>query len=273
MLQLSALVALHWVFLDFVPQVLCWMQILTEGRSWLDSDVVLLEKFTGGSGSVGIGTVLLEHAMLVTAEIGHNVKLKDLIDIPQSSDAITSMWSIFWKLTGPWLIPMSPQTMMLCPPHESLSITHILRHTHTLPSAVETQNRLSSQNWTLLYCSMVMSCCPLQAFLSVTICKNRTSSRTSTMDIVGGQAATDGVGTDGSLLSSNDMMNRLNCKTVNRSSRCWRRIKRSCRHVVTDSGTTTARAIVGAVTGGISMLQTVDGPDVNVICIFTLSCS
>ena len=33
-----------------------------------------------------------------------------------------------------------------------------------------------------------------------------------------------------------------------------------------DSGTTNARAIVGAVDGVISMLQTVDSPDVNVIC-------
>ena len=33
--------------------------------------------------------------------------------------------------------------------------------------------------------------------------KNRTSSRTSTMDVAGGQAATDGVGNDGSLLCSN----------------------------------------------------------------------
>ena len=34
------------------------------------------------------------------------------------------------------------------------------------------------------------------------ICKNRTSSKTSIMDIAGGQAAMDGVGTDGSLLLS-----------------------------------------------------------------------
>ena len=57
----------------------------------------------------------------------------------------------------------------------------------------------------------------LQSFLSVTVCKNRTSSRTSTM------------------------------------------------------------VITGAVVGVISMMQTVDGPDVNVICICndlrTLSCS
>ena len=42
-----------------------------------------------------------------------------------------------------------------------------------------------------------------------------------------------------------------------------------------DSGKTTARAIVGAVGGVISMLQTVNSPDVNVICndLRTLSCS
>ena len=44
-----------------------------------------------------------------------------------------------------------------------------------------------------------------------------------------------------------------------------------------DSGTTNAWAIVGAVGGVISMLQTVDTPDINVICICndlrTLSCS
>ena len=34
-----------------------------------------------------------------------------------------------------------------------------------------------------------------------------------------------------------------------------------------DSGTTTARAIVGAVCGVISTLQTVDSPDLNVTCI------
>ena len=47
---------------------------------------------------------------------------------------------------------------------------------------------------------MLTSCGTLYSFLSARLCKNRTSSRTSTMDIVGGQAATDGVGTDGSLL-------------------------------------------------------------------------
>ena len=44
-----------------------------------------------------------------------------------------------------------------------------------------------------------------------------------------------------------------------------------------DSGTTTARAIVDAVGGVISMMQTVDSPDVNGMCICndlrTLSCS
>ena len=43
------------------------------------------------------------------------------------------------------------------------------------------------------------------------VSKNRTSSRTSTVDIVGGQAETDGVGrpTDGSLLCSSGIMSRL----------------------------------------------------------------
>ena len=46
----------------------------TEGRPWHDSDVVLLGKVPGGSGSVGGGIVLLEHVMLVSAQIGHNEK-------------------------------------------------------------------------------------------------------------------------------------------------------------------------------------------------------
>ena len=33
---------------------------------------------------MGAGIVQLEHVMLVTAKIGHNVKSKDLIDIPLS---------------------------------------------------------------------------------------------------------------------------------------------------------------------------------------------
>ena len=84
--------------LDFVPQVLCLIQIRTEGRPWHDSDVVLLEKVLVGSGSVGAGIVLLEHVMLVTAIIGHNVKSKDLIDIPQCRNAITSTWANFSPL-------------------------------------------------------------------------------------------------------------------------------------------------------------------------------
>ena len=51
---------------------------------------MLLEKVPGGTGSVGKDIALLEHVMLVTARIGHNVKSKDLVDIPQSRDAITS---------------------------------------------------------------------------------------------------------------------------------------------------------------------------------------
>ena len=85
----------------------------------------------------------------------------------------------------------------------------------------------------------------------------------------------DGVGTDGSLLCSNGMTSRLSCcdesilqmLTQNKAIMSW----------CGNSGMTTARAIVGAVGGVISMLQTVDSPDVNVIGICnylrTLSCS
>ena len=65
------------------------------------------------------------------------------------------------------------------------------------------------------------------------------------MDIVAGQAATDGVGTDGSLLCSSGITSRLSCcgesvlqmLAQNKATLSWRG----------DSGTTTARAIVGAV--------------------------
>ena len=59
---------------------------------------MLLEKVPGGSGSVGAGIVLLEHVLLVTATLGHNVKSKDLIDIPQNSEAITSTWANILKI-------------------------------------------------------------------------------------------------------------------------------------------------------------------------------
>ena len=64
------------------------------------------------------------------------------------------------------------------------------------------------------------------------------------MDIVGGEAATDGVGTDGSLLCSSDKTSHLSC-----------------------CGDSVLRAIVGAVGGVISMLQTVDSPNITVISI------
>jgi hypothetical protein len=83
--------------LDFVPQVLYWIQIRTEGRPWHGYDVVLLEKVPGDPGSVGAGIVLLEHVILVTAKIGHNVRSKDLIDISLSRDAITSAWANILK--------------------------------------------------------------------------------------------------------------------------------------------------------------------------------
>ena len=67
-------------------------------RPWHDAHVVLLEKVPGGSGRVGAGIVLLEHVMLVTAKIGQKVKSKDLIDIPQSRNAITSTWANILKV-------------------------------------------------------------------------------------------------------------------------------------------------------------------------------
>ena len=62
----------------------------TESKPWHDVNVVPLEKILDDSGGVDAGIVLLEYVMLVTAKIGHNVKSKDSIDIPQSRDAITS---------------------------------------------------------------------------------------------------------------------------------------------------------------------------------------
>ena len=84
------------------------------------------------------------------------------------------------------------------------------------------------------------------------------------MDIVGGQAATDGVGTDGSLLCSSCMTSRLSCcgesvllmLAQNKAILSW----------CGDSGTTTARAIVGAVGGVISMLQTLTLYAFTTIC-------
>ena len=95
--------------LDCGPQVLCWLQIQTEDRPWHHSYIVLMEKVPGCSDSVGAGIVLLEHVMPVTAKIGHNVKLKDLMDIPQSRDAITSTWANILKDNRSRLIPMFPK--------------------------------------------------------------------------------------------------------------------------------------------------------------------
>ena len=75
--------------LDFVPQVLYWIRLRTDGRSWHDSDVVLLAKVPGGSGSKGVSIVLLEHAILMTVKIWHNVNSNGMITIPHSRDAIT----------------------------------------------------------------------------------------------------------------------------------------------------------------------------------------
>ena len=94
------------------------------------------------------------------------------------------------------------------------------------------------------------------------------------MDIVGGQAATDGFGTDGSLLCFNGMTSCISCgESVLQMLAQNKAIWSWCG----DSGTTTARAAIGAVGRVISMLQTVDSVDVNVIFIYndlrTLSCS
>ena len=95
------------------------------------------------------------------------------------------------------------------------------------------------------------------------------------MDIVLSQAATVGVGTDGSLLCSNSMTNHLNCcgESVLQMLAQNKAILSWCG----DSGTTTARAIGSTVDDVISILETVDSPDVNVISIsndlLTLSCS
>ena len=99
---------------------------------------------------------------------------------------------------------------------------------------------------------MLKSCGPLQSFLSVTVCKKRTSSKPSTVDTVGCQAATDGVGTNGSLLCSSGMRSRLSCcgESVLQMLAQNKAILSWCG----DSGSTTAPAIVGGV---ISMLQMV----------------
>ena len=72
------------------------------------------------------------------------------------------------------------------------------------------------------------------------------------MDIVGGQAATNGV------------TNRLSCcgESVFQMLAQNKTILSWCG----DSGLNSARAIVGAGAGVISLLQTVDSPDVNFIC-------
>ena len=74
------------------------------------------------------------------------------------------------------------------------------------------------------------------------------------------QAATDSVGTDMSLLCSSGMTSRLSCESVlqmlaqNKAILLW----------FGNLGKTTVWAIVS---GFISMLQTVDSPDINFICI------
>ena len=70
------------------------------------------------------------------------------------------------------------------------------------------------------------------------------------MDIIGCQAGPDGVGTDGSLQCSSGMTSRINCGesilqmlAQNKATLSW----------FVESGTTTARSIVDAVGGVVSM--------------------
>ena len=77
--------------------MLYWIQFRTKGKPWHEFEVVLLEMVPGGSCIVGADIVLLEHVMIETAKIGHNMKSKDLIDIPQCHDAITSTWANILK--------------------------------------------------------------------------------------------------------------------------------------------------------------------------------
>ena len=116
---------------------------------------------------------------------------------------------------------------------------------------------------------------PFQSFLSVMVCKNRISSRTFIMNIVEGHAVTDGVGTNGSMLSFSGMTCNISCcgKSVLQILAQIKAILSWCG----DSGNTTARSIVGDVGGVTSMSQTVDTLDFNAIFIFnnlcTLTCS
>ena len=95
------------------------------------------------------------------------------------------------------------------------------------------------------------------------------------MDIVVSQAATDGVDTDGSLLCSNGMTNRLSCcgesvlqmLVQNKAILSW----------CGDSRDDHSESIRNTCDDGISIFETVDSPDVYVISIsndlLTLSCS
>ena len=138
--------------------MLCWIQIRTEGRPWHDSDV-LLEKVPGGSDSVGAGIVLLEHVMLVTAKIGQDVKSKDLIGIPQNRDDINSTWAnhtcICVTFTSSSLDPYSA-----------------IRRRNTEPTFLMRRGLFSIAD-----SAIVDELWPFAAFA---VCKNRTSSMTST---------------------------------------------------------------------------------------------
>ena len=125
----------------------------------------------------------------------------------QSRDAITSTWAnILKENRSSFMIDPdgSPNSDALPTLWVSLYNTCIcVTFTSSSPdpySAIRRRNAELTFIWEkdsspLLIAPMLTSYGPLQSFLSVTISKNRTSSRMSTIDIVGGQSATDGVGT------------------------------------------------------------------------------
>ena len=88
--------------------------------------------------------------------------------------------------------------MILSPSHMHLCNVYFFCQTHTL-SKYRTDIHLTRRLFSIADNANVDELWPIQSFLSVSVCMNRTSSRTLTMDIVGGQATIDGVGTDGVL--------------------------------------------------------------------------
>ena len=98
---------------------------------------------------VALVVLAREHVMLVTAKIGHNVKSKDLINISQSRDAITSTWANILKDYRSRFMN-DPDG----PPHVSShihlhNVPPILHKTRTLRYVI--QNRLSSEKRTVLH--------------------------------------------------------------------------------------------------------------------------